>query len=224
MLCKIFHIVEVQKKRKGITVMTRIRVHPMAVVLGGGAALVALWGSLTGGEARGALRVGELLLVALATFLHEIGHGIAAWGWGVPVSTLRLDLFGARMELGGLTGYSAELFVATGGPLVSLAVAAIVWPVGVRWAGAQFFSLASLGLGLVNLLPVRGLDGGRMLSCALSLTVGERVSDVVLRLTTGLFLGGLWLLSVYALLRVGETLTLFTFTLCLLFRLLEAQK
>ncbi|MBR6781763.1 MAG: site-2 protease family protein [Clostridia bacterium] len=204
--------------------MARIRIRPMAAILGVGVALMALWGSLTGREEWGALRVGELLSVALAALLHEIGHGVAAWGWSVPIRTLRLDLFGARMELGGLTGYAAELAVAAGGPLVSLLVAALVWPVGIFWEGAEFFSLVSLGLGLLNLLPVRGLDGGRMLACALSLTAGERVSETVLRLTTGLFLGGLWLLSVYALLRVGETLTLFTFTLCLLFRLLEPQK
>ena len=204
--------------------MARIRICPMAAVLGGGMALVALWVSVTGREDLGALRVGELILVALAAFLHEMGHGIAAWGWSVPIRALRLDLFGARMELCGLTGYTAELFVAAGGPFVSLLAAAISWPLGIRWEGAQFFSLVSLGLGLLNLLPVRGLDGGRMLSCALSLTAGERASEIALRLTTGLFLGGLWLLSVYALLRVGETLTLFTFTLCLLFRFLEAQK
>ena len=204
--------------------MARIRIRPMAAVLGGGVALMALWASLTGREELGALRVGEILLVALAAILHEMGHGIAAWGWSVPVRTLRLDIFGARMELGGLTGYAAELAVAAGGPFVSLLAAAILWPLGIRWEGAQFFFLVSLGLGLLNLLPVRGLDGGRMLSCALSLTVGERASEITLRLTTGLFLGGLWLLSVYALLRVGETLTLFTFTLCLLFRLLGEQK
>ena len=81
---------------------------------------------------------------------------------------------------------------------------------------------ASLGLGLLNLLPVRGLDGGRMLSCALALTAGERAADVTLRVTTGLALGCLWLLSVYALLRAGETLSLFVFSVCLLTRLLSS--
>lgn len=202
----------------------RIRIRPMAVALGIGMALMALWGALTGRGTWGVMQAGELLAVALAAILHEMGHCIAAWGWSVPVSSLRLDLFGAQMELGGLTGYAAELFVAAGGPLASLLTAALARPVGVLWEGAELFSLVSLGLGLLNLLPVRGLDGGRMLSCALSLTVGERAAEIILRLTTGLFLGGLWLLSVYALLRVGESLTLFTFTLCLLFRLLESQK
>jgi len=202
----------------------RIHIHPTAAILGAGAVAVCLWMMLTGREDTGASGLGELVAVAMAALLHELGHMGAAWGWCVPIRRLRLDLFGARMELGGMTGYAAELAVAAGGPLVSLAAAALAHPLGDVWEGAALFSAVSLGLGLLNLLPVRGLDGGRILSCTLSLTAGERVSEVVLRLTTGLFLGGLWLLSVYALLRVGEALSLFTFSLCLLMRLLEPQK
>ena len=182
-------------------------------------ALIALWTACTGRGAGDGLAVGEITAVALAAVLHELGHVAAAWGWSVPVRALRLDLFGARMELAGLTGYAAEAAVAAGGPLVSILGYALARPVGEAWAGARLFVAVSLGLGLLNLLPVRGLDGGRMLSCALSLTAGERAADVTLRITTGLALGGLWLLSVYALLRVGETLSLFTFSRCLLLRL-----
>jgi hypothetical protein len=59
-----------------------------------------------------------------------------------------------------------------------------------------------------------------MLFCLLAMLLGERAADVILRVTTGLALGGLWLLSVYALLRAGEALSLFVFALCLLLRLL----
>ena len=199
----------------------RIRIHPAAAALGVGMALVALWTALTGQEGSGWPEVGEVMAVALAAILHELGHAAAAWGWSISIRALRMDLFGARMELGGLTGYSAELAVAVGGPLVSLTAAALARPVGEVWTGAYLFSAASLGLGLLNLLPVRGLDGGRILSCALSLAVGERAAHVFLQITTGIAVGGLWLLSVYALLRVGEALTLFTFALCLLIRLLS---
>jgi hypothetical protein len=63
-----------------------------------------------------------------------------------------------------------------------------------------------------------------MLCCGLSLLLNERAAAVTLRFTTGLALGSLWLLSVYCLLRLGETLTLFTFALCLLIRLLTDEK
>ncbi len=200
----------------------RVKISPMAAVFFGGMMLVSALPLLAREGGLGDLRAGitEALTVVWAALLHELGHIAAAWGWRVPVRSLRLDLFGARMELGGLMGYSAELAVAAGGPFVSLAVAAVAWPLGALWEGASLLAAVSLGLGLLNLLPVRGLDGGRMLTCALSLLFGERAADTTLRLTTGLALGVLWLLSVYALLRVGQTLSLFTFTLCLLFRLL----
>ena len=204
----------------------RVRISPMAGVFAGGVIVIGLLTSLWDGDGTEDLRRGiqETVTVALAALLHELGHMAAAWGWGIPLRGLRLDLFGARMELGGLLSYRAELAVAAGGPLVSLASAALAWPLGRFFEGAYLFSAVSMGLGFINLLPVRGMDGGRMLSCALSLLFGERVADMTLRVTTGLFLGGLWLLSVYCLLRLGETLTLFTFALCLLIRLLGGDR
>ena len=204
----------------------RVRISPMAGVFAGGVIVIGLLTSLWDGDGTEDLRRGlqDTVTVALAALFHELGHMAAAWGWGIPLRGLRLDLFGARMELGGLLSYRAELAVAAGGPLVSLAAAALVWPLGCFLGGAYLFSAVSLGLGLINLLPVRSMDGGRMLFCVLSLLFGERMADVTLRVTTGLFLGGLWLLSVYCLLRLGETLTLFTFALCLLIRLLGGDR
>ena len=197
----------------------RMRIHPAAAVMAVGMTLAALW---TAVRTEAGLDVGGMAAVAVAAMLHEMGHGLAAWGWSVPIRSMKLDLFGARLELGGLTGYTAELSVAAGGPLASLVCFALTWPLGRAGSWTGMLGTASLGLGLLNLLPVRGLDGGRMLSCALALTAGERAADVTLRVTTGLALGCLWLLSVYALLRAGETLSLFVFSVCLLTRLLSS--
>ena len=196
-----------------------MRIHPAAAVMAVGMTLAALW---TAVRTEAGLDVGGMAAVAVAAMLHEMGHGLAAWGWSVPIRSMKLDLFGARLELGGLTGYTAELAVAAGGPLASLVCFALLRPWGAESGWTGLLGTASLGLGLVNLLPVRGLDGGRMLSCALALTAGERAADVTLRVTTGLALGCLWLLSVYALLRAGETLSLFVFSVCLLTRLLSS--
>ncbi len=204
----------------------RIRISPTAGICIGGTLLMGAlsyrWGGRTAAELWES--AGEVLAVALAALLHELGHMLAAWCRRVPIRALRLDLFGARMELSGMISYGAELAVAAGGPLASLLAAMAVQSLEGVWAGASLFSAVSFCLGLLNLLPVRGMDGGRILACALSLTVGERTAETVLRLTTGLALGGLWLLSVYALLRVGQTVSLFAFTLCLLIRLLTDEK
>ncbi|MBP3667916.1 MAG: hypothetical protein J6K29_12810 [Clostridia bacterium] len=204
----------------------RIRISPTAGICIGGTLLMGVlsyrWGDRTAAELRQS--AGELLAVALAALIHELGHMLVAWRRRIPVRALRLDLFGARMELSGMISYGAELAVASGGPLASFLAALTAYPWGAAREGIYLFSAVSCGLGLLNLLPVRGMDGGRILACFLSLTAGERAAETALRLTTGITLGGLWLLSVYALLRVGQTVSLFAFTLCLLIRLLSDEK
>ena len=71
---------------------------------------------------------------------------------------------------------------------------------------------------MMNLLPVASLDGGRILSCLLSLTLGADAARRVLRLLSLFLLSLLWLLSVYALLRAGQFLSLFVFSFSLLVR------
>ena len=200
----------------------KVRVSRWMWVLGIG---VALMGGVTavreGIAAEGLARaVAPWGIVATAAILHELGHLAAAWGLGVRVRRLRLDLFGARMELEGLLSYGQEFLTAAGGPLASLLSAALVYPIADRgggtWAGLFFWG--SLLLGGVNLLPVGTLDGGRMLRSGTALLWGDRVSTVLWRGTTLVFLGLLWMLTVYALLRVGQLLSWFVFSLCLLLR------
>ncbi len=183
-------------------------------------------------EAKGVLA--GLLPVAGAILLHEAGHALAARLCGVRLRGLRVDLFGARLGLCGMLSYRQELFVAAAGPFVNMisagAVLVSVWRSDPDGEGtltafltdgraSVVFVVASLGLLTVNLLPVRSLDGGRMLRCALAPLTGEQVADGILTATTALCLGLLWCISVYALLRVGEMLSLFAFSLCLLARM-----
>jgi Zn-dependent protease len=126
------------------------------------------------------------LTVLCAAGLHELGHLTAAWGCGAEVKGLRLDLFGARMELGGLLSYGQEFFVAAGGPFVSLLCAAVAYPLSLRCGGVRWgeFAGVSLLLGLVNLLPVGTLDGGRMLRSGAALLWGDTAATVLLSATT----------------------------------------
>ncbi len=159
------------------------------------------------------------MVVAVAAGLHELGHIMAAWGAGVGIGGLKLDLFGARLELRGMLSYGQEFFVAAGGPLASLFSAALAHPLAARGQEcAALFYCVSLVLGGVNLLPVGTLDGGRILRSLTAWLFGERVSITILRVTTGICLGLLWMLAVYGLLRAGQMLSVFAFSLCLLVR------
>ncbi len=165
------------------------------------------------------------LIVTAAALLHELGHMMAACALGTSIARLRLDVFGARLHLSGMMSYRCEAVIAAAGPAANLFSAALIFPVW-RHAGSPedgllvLFQIVSVGLAVVNLLPVRTMDGGRILRCLLAPLAGDRFADGVLSVTTVLILGLLWFFSVYALLRVGEMLTLFAFSLALLGRLL----
>lgn len=205
----------------------RLQVSPAALLLAGGA---AVWAASAAEEG---IRPAALLLLGLAALIHELGHLAAAVACGVRITGMRLDLFGARLELPGLLSYRQELLVALGGPAANLLTATVLFrawtacgcpvcgasPSLSGWALVLGVLLpASLGLCAVNLLPVASLDGGRILSCLLSLTLGADAARRVLRLLSLFLLTLLWLLSVYALLRAGQFLSLFVFSFSLLVR------
>ncbi len=179
--------------------------------------------------------VWELWPVAVAVLLHEGGHILAARLCGVRLGEMRIDLFGARLGLCGLMSYRQERLIAAAGPAVNLLSAAAVL-ISAGRAGesglsdillcegsASVFAASSLGLAAINLLPVRSLDGGRILRCTAAPLFGERIADAAVTAGTALCLGALWLFSVYALLRVGEMLSLFTFSICLLGRMMGGR-
>lgn len=152
--------------------------------------------------------------------LHELGHLVMARWVGVEVRGVRIGLLGARLELAGLMSYSKEMAVALGGPMANLLSAAAVYPVwrGNGGDGLLLFLVVSVLLAAVNLLPVGTLDGGRVLYCGTARLWGEDAARGIRGVTTGVFLGGLWLFSVYGLLLSARFLSLFAFSFCLLLR------
>lgn len=101
-----------------------------------------------------------------ACLLHEMGH-LAAMLWlNVPVS--EICFYGAGVKIvpkkRSLTGYGKEFAVLAAGPLANIIVfAAAYFLIGGQ---AAVFGAVSLVTGLFNLLPLKGFDGGRMLSLA----------------------------------------------------------
>ena len=170
-------------------------------------------------------RTGISLLTVAAALLHEGGHLLAARLLGIRAERMRLGFLGMRLDMGAdLLSYGQEWLLCAAGPLVSLVGAAMAAPLWGLWESARFFSCASLVLGLLNLLPIRTFDGGRMLECFLSSTLGMRASQRVMTACSFLFLFLLWATAVYFLLRVGDGLSLFCFSLSLFFRFFEGDE
>lgn len=170
-------------------------------------------------------RTGIVGATLLAAALHECGHIVAAHALRLPFRRMHLGLLGARLELEGrMPSYGEEWLLCAAGPLVSLLGAAIAAPLWRVWPAAVRFSCASLLLGVLNLLPIRSFDGGRMLAASLGAWLPGRVADCVMTLTSLLFLFLLWATAVYFLLRAGDGLSLFCFSVGLFLRFLERER
>lgn len=161
----------------------------------------------------------------LAAMIHECGHLLAAKRMGIPLRSLRLDFLGARIEVGErLLSYGEEWLLCASGPLFSLLFSLACLPLQTVNPFFSMLSVSSFLLGLLNLLPVKSFDGGRMTEALLARTLGAKKAYFIVSLLTLSALFLLWLFSVYLLLRAGGGLSLFCFSVNLLSRFLECGK
>ena len=107
------------------------------------------------------LGAGNVLpVLLLAAACHEGAHlGVLAL-FRIPVKTISLTAAGIEIQAPMQTrlSYGRELLAVAAGPLCNLVLALLA----ARWAGWYLFAGASFLLGLFNLLPAAGEDGGAL--------------------------------------------------------------
>jgi Zn-dependent protease/predicted transcriptional regulator len=148
-------------------------------------AFVALPALIYGGDVMEALAsVAFILVLFVCVVLHEYGHALAARHYGIKTQDITLLPIGgvARLERMPEKPWQ-EFVVAAAGPLVNVAIAAILFVV-MLFAGVTVPSLG-FGLGnesflerlftinivlvLFNLIPAFPMDGGRILRAILAM-------------------------------------------------------
>ena len=131
----------------------------------------------------------------LAAAAHEAGHLFCLQLFRVPVKSICLTAFGAEIHASLLSlSYPQEIATAFSGPFVNLLLASF----SARFREGYLFAGINLLLALLNLLPITGLDGGRVLELVLCWlwdpVRGEQVSRVLGKIVPLLFLwAALWL-------------------------------
>ena len=160
---------------------TEVRVHITF-------ALLLLWIGFAHYRVGGAAAAWEGVVYVLAVFacvvLHEFGHVLAARRYGINTPDITLLPIGGLARLERMPDEPRqELVIAIAGPLVNVAIAAIIYlalgySVGVEQIGqienprADFFArLAGVNVFLVlfNLIPAFPMDGGRVLRAVLAI-------------------------------------------------------
>ena len=121
-----------------------------------------------------------LLLGAIlsAAVCHELGHWLVLRRVGGRIQRLHITVFGAEMQVDDRRiSYGGELLTAAAGPVINLLLAAAMGLLGRWWEPLYLFAGAQLVLGCFNLLPVRPLDGGRLLWLAAAWRHGPFQAD-----------------------------------------------
>jgi Zn-dependent protease/CBS domain-containing protein len=114
--------------------------------------------------------IATAIIFFLSVVLHELGHSIVAKHYGIPVSSIKLFIFGGVSQIETEPPSArAEFLMAVVGPLVSFALAGVFAGLGVAFASvaplmalAKYLAYINGALGLFNLIPGFPLDGGRV--------------------------------------------------------------
>ena len=177
-----------------------------------------------------------LIVYACAATIHELGHISAARALGIKIKDVSFDYSGLRISIDErLTSYNAEIWLAAAGPASNLLSASAV-ALCIKMSGREvlsvfeatrdfidsgipsvsgvcaFFIIASCVQAVINLLPVKTFDGGRILHCMLARVFGENISDTVLSITSGIFVFTLWTVSLYLMLKISSGLGIYIFS------------
>ncbi len=169
--------------------------------------------------------IGSLLLFGnrftavaiLCAAIHEVGHIAAAGLLKMELYELDLGFMGARLKTSGrLHSYKSEISLCAAGPMFNFASALVCMAFFKNKGGMyEFFIVSSFFLGILNLLPIRSFDGGRIFECILSVCFSPDIARQIIDVTSFAVIFVLWSASVYILLTCAASLNLFIFSLSL---------
>jgi Zn-dependent protease/predicted transcriptional regulator len=157
------------------------------------------------------------LLLFASVLAHELGHSFVALRQGIGVKSITLFLFGglASLEKESQTP-AAAFWVAIAGPLVSIALACLLFVIG-TFSGASgpiaailgVLTSVNLALALFNLIPGLPLDGGNVLKALIWKITGNRYQGSVVAGRGGQIMGWVAILSgLLPLILLGRSVSL----------------
>lgn len=123
-----------------------------------------------------------MFMALIAIMPHEYGHILAARQYGVKCKKILMTPLGGLALLSHMPReWKKELWIASAGPLVSLGLCVVSFPIGMIGLSFGFnwiflFSLVNGFLFLFNLLPLYPSDGGRILRAILSSKIDHRTA------------------------------------------------
>ena len=153
-----------------------------------------------------------LILLTVSAAIHEAGHMLAAKLAGIPCRKLKFCAAGGMIAFDfSRSSYFSEAFVHLGGAVFGMASAMIAYAALGKQALEYFGATAVLSC--VNLLPIRGLDGGAVLLCILNMIFLPDTAEKIAGTVSFVFWTALWFSAVGMGLRGSHDLWLLIFAL-----------
>ena len=168
----------------------------------------------------------SLLIIMISAVLHELGHLGCALIRGVSVTEIKINAIGARIALGGIYSYTDEMIISVFGPLVNIITGFIALSLTHLFGHISelyLFFASSVTLAIINLLPIRTLDGGRILSTFLLKKLEISVSNTILSVSSFVVLFSIWTVSVYLLLKL-QSISMFMFAISIFFDIISKEE
>lgn len=156
-------------------------------------------------------RTGLMLPTLFAVLIHEAGHLFCMWAADCAPKEIRLIPASVQIVEGFPRSESRKIAVIISGPLANIAVSGTLF-INYYLGGSQVslkFALLNAVLAAFNLLPVSGLDGGRLL-CAILCRHKDLYSSMrIVRIITGVLAIAVFVFGVFLFARGKLNLSVF---------------
>ncbi len=144
-------------------------------------------------------RTGLVIPTLFAVLIHETGHFFAMWVVGCRPKAIRLIPASVQVIRGFSLRPYGEVGVAICGPAANIAVFLSLL-LNYHYFSDRtslVFGVLNLIIGMFNLLPVSGLDGGTILGAALSRLVEPKRADSIVKIITAIMSAAVLFIGIY---------------------------
>ena len=170
------------------------------------------------------------LSVLICATIHELGHIVSALLLKIKIKRFEFSICGAKIiPTQSLCTYLKELILCFCGPLANFITFALCLPAVNITSNSDatsldfftYMALFSILLGVINLLPIKSLDGGRILFCIMAPLIGDRAGNITVKICSIVTSIIIWMFSVYLLILSPGGIIFFAFSLCMLLKIFE---
>lgn len=145
---------------------------------------------------------------------HELSHLFCCLIFGIKLGNTSVGIAGLRINYSpSVISYSKELCVILSGCFVNLLIA-----VTAGFLGFNSFAKTNFALFAVNLIPIRGLDGGEALRLIVGYFTDGYFTDKITKCISVVISSVIWIVAIYFELRCGVNLSLLFLCVYLIIR------